>query len=219
MKKILSVALAFMLFTVAAQAQTRDTVRKHKGNREMAVSQLNLSEDQKAKLKAIRENQRNEMKSLKDASLSAEQQKARREELHKKYNEQVQSVYTPAQKAQLEQMKGEWKSKAKEGKKPGKKDGMSKDRKGDKGFRKGGDFAKDLNLTADQKERMEKMRSASKSEFESVKNDKNLSDDQKKAKMQELRKQQHEQMKSILTAEQLEKMKSKKKDHSKKVTR
>jgi Spy/CpxP family protein refolding chaperone len=59
---------------------------------------------------------------------------------------------------------------------------------------------------------MAKLRSESKSQFESVRNDKSLTEEQRKAKVQELRKAQQEQMKSILTKEQLDQMQSHRKD-------
>ena len=49
--------------------------------------------------------------------------------------------------------------------------------------------------------------------MESIRNDATLNSEQKKAKMENLRKQQETQMKSILTAEQIQKMESLKKEH------
>jgi len=212
MKKILTGALAFMLFAVSAQAQTRDTVHRHKGGHEMMAKELNLTEQQKASLKSIHEAERNEMKNLKTGSLSAEQQKAKRQELHKKYSEQAQAVFTPEQKEQMKTMKAQWKAEGKNGK--GKRGDKPEDQKG--GFKKGNDFSAQLNLTADQKQKMESLRNESKTQMTAIRNDKSLSEDEKKAKMQELRKTQQQKMNSILTAEQIEKMKSLRKDHQKK---
>ncbi|MFL5771898.1 MAG: Spy/CpxP family protein refolding chaperone, partial [Flavisolibacter sp.] len=164
MKKILTGALAFMLFAVSAQAQTRDTIHRHKGGHEMMANELNLTEQQKASLKSIHESERNEMKSLKTTSLTEEQQKAKRQELHKKYSEQVQAIYTPEQKEQLNKMKAEWKANGKKGK--GKNGNQKPEgRKGENGFKKGNDFSAQLNLTADQKAKMEQLRNNSKTEM------------------------------------------------------
>src|SRR3954469_22586098 len=214
MKKILTGAFAFILFAVSAQAQTRDTIHRHNGGHEMMAKELNLTDQQKASLKSIHESERNEMKTLRTSSLTDEQQKAKRQELHKKYSEQVEAIYTPEQKEQLTKMKAEWKANGKNGGKKG--SGKPEGRKGENGFKKGNDFSAQLNLTADQKAKMEQLRNNSKTEMTTIKNDKSLSEDQKKSKMQQLRKSQHEQMKSILTAEQLEKMKTLRKDHQKK---
>ena len=86
MKRILTGALALVLFAGAAQAQTKqDTSSQHHRNRhEMMTKQLNLTSDQQAQLKSIRDNERNEMQSLKTKSLTTDQLKTQRKELHKK---------------------------------------------------------------------------------------------------------------------------------------
>lgn len=65
-----------------------------------------------------------------------------------------------------------------------------------------------MNLTADQQQKMQQLRSNFRPQLEALRNDNSLTQDQKRAKMQDLMKQQQEQMKSILTPEQLEKMKT-----------
>jgi Spy/CpxP family protein refolding chaperone len=77
----------------------------------------------------------------------------------------------------------------------------------------------ELNLTQDQKDRMAKARENARTQIESIRNDKTLTQDQKKEKMMSLRKQQQEEMKKILTQEQIEKMKSQKKDRGAKTTK
>jgi Spy/CpxP family protein refolding chaperone len=214
MKKILTATLAFVLFAGAAQAQTKDSTRHHKGGHEQFAKQLNLTSDQQAKLKAIHQQERTEMTALKNnKSLTADQLKSQRQELHKKYRSQSESIFTADQKQQMAKMKSEWKAKGKEGRKGKGKDAQARWNKDGKGFKKGGEFQKELNLTQDQKDKMAKLRTDSKSSFDAIKNDNSLTDAQKKEKFQSLRKQQGEQMKSILTAEQLEKMKAARKDH------
>ncbi len=211
MKRILTGALTLLLFAGAAQAQKKDSVKHghHKGRTEM-VAKLNLTADQQAKLKSIREAQHAEMKALHaNQSLKAEQKKAAREELFKKYSAQTKAVYTPAQQAELDKMKAAWKNKAKEGKQ-GRKQG--KDGKHGKDFKKGGDFQKELNLTEDQKTKMSGLREDFKKQFETLRNDQSLSAEQKKEKSKELRKAQQDKMKSILTKDQVEKMESARKN-------
>jgi len=211
MKKIITATLALVLFAGAAEAQTKDSTHHRKGGHEMMAKQLNLTADQQAKLKSIRQQEHNEMKALKEnKSLTADQLKTQRTELHKKYRTQSETVFTPEQKQQLAKWKSEHKGKEGKG---FKKDGQANHSKGDKGFQRGEGFQKELNLTQDQKDKMAKLRANSKTSFESIRKDQSLTDDQKKAKMMELRKQQSEQMKSILTPEQLEKMNSFRKEH------
>lgn len=109
MKRILTGALALMLFTGWAQAQAKqDTSRhNHKANQEMMMKQLNLTSDQQLQLKAIRDNERKETQALKTKSLTADQLKTQRKGLHKKYHDQMQSVLTPAQKDQMKKMRAE----------------------------------------------------------------------------------------------------------------
>lgn len=203
MKRIFAAALALLLFAGASQAQTQTEQKPHHGHHAW-MKQLNLTEDQKTKLKSLHAEQRKEMEGLKSSSLTADQMKAKREELHRKYSDQAQAIYTPEQKQQLEKMKADWKSKG-------------GDRsKGKEAHRR---FGEQLNLTQTQKDQLKKFHSESRSKFETVRNDQTLSDDQKKAKFKELRKEQHEQMKTVLTPEQLEKMKSMHKEHGSKNTK
>jgi Spy/CpxP family protein refolding chaperone len=180
------------------------------------AQQLSLTADQQAQLKSIREAQFKEMKALKESGSSAEELKTKRMELHKKYADQTKAVYTPTQKEQLEKMRTEWKAKAKDGKKGGKDFKKGEGRHGKKGFKKGGDFSKELNFTETQKAEFAKMREESKNSFKALREDKSLTQDQKKEKMKELRKQQNEQMKKILTKEQVEKMESLRKERQSK---
>ncbi len=73
-----------------------------------------------------------------------------------------------------------------------------------------------LNLTKDQKAKMKEMRSDAKSKREAIQNDQSLTPEQKKQKLAELRKSDKENMNSILTKDQKEKMKQYKKDHPRK---
>lgn len=113
MKRILTGALALMLFAGLAQAQAKQDTsgHNHKTNQEMMMKQLNLTSDQQLQLKAIRDNERKEMQAFKTKSLTADQLKTQRKELHKKYHDQMQSVLTPAQKDQMKKMRAEKKEK------------------------------------------------------------------------------------------------------------
>jgi Spy/CpxP family protein refolding chaperone len=78
--------------------------------------------------------------------------------------------------------------------------------------KRNGNMMKDLNLTEAQKTQLKESRQNSKQQMDAIKNDASLTQDQKKAKMQELRKSQQEKMNSILTADQKAKLKAEKKD-------
>lgn len=211
MKRILTGALALVLFTGAAQAQLKQDTAKvhHRGNRNMMMKQLNLTSDQQAKLKSIHEAEKKDMQSLKEnKSLSADQLKSQRHELHKKYQAQTRSVFTPSQQEQLQKMKAD--------KKEGfRKDGQKKDGK-HLAKRK---LKKQLNLTQDQKDQLAKMRAAIKSQVNSVRSNNSLTEDQKKEKMHSIRKDQREKFQSVLTKEQSEKLQSLKKEREAKITK
>lgn len=213
MKRILTGALALVLFAGAAQAQSKQDSSFHhrKGGHEMIMKQLNLTPDQQAKLKAIRANEHKDMQALKsNTSLTADQSKAQRKELHKKYHDQMQTVFTPAQKDQLKKLKTERKHEV------GKKGQWKKN---GKGFAKKAELQKQLNLTPEQQNQLTKMRTDLRGQVQSIRNDQSLTQDQKKEKIHSLMKDQHEKFKSVLTKDQLDKLQSLKKEHQSKNTR
>lgn len=75
-----------------------------------------------------------------------------------------------------------------------------------------GNMMKDLNLTTQQKAQLKESQQAMKQQRDAIKNDATLTQDQKKAKMQDLRKTQQDKLNSILTPEQKAKMAADKKD-------
>ncbi len=223
MKRILTSTLILALSIGALQAQTTDTSRKagrhyNKEYRMKGDEGLNLTADQKARMKALREDFKKQSEALNaDKQLSAEQMKTRRKELHQAHKAQTDAVLTADQKAKIANMKAERGAKGKEGKfKPDSKN------KGDKsagakmhGHKKGGDFAKELELTEAQKGKMKELRASYKSRFEILRKDESLTKEQKKQNFQSLMKDQRDDMKEVLTKEQIEKMKASKKEHSK----
>ena len=143
--------------------------------------------------------------------------KTRRKELHQAHKAQTEAILTADQKAQVAKMKAEKSAKGKEGK--FKRDGKNK---GDKsagtkmhGRKKGGDFAKEIELTEAQKGKMKELRASYKSKFETLRKDESLTKEQKRTNFQSLKKEQKDDMKEVLTKEQIEKMKASKKEHSK----
>ena len=70
----------------------------------------------------------------------------------------------------------------------------------------------DLNLTEEQGQKMKALNEEGRAKMEAVRNDASLNDDQKKAKMMELRKAQNEKRMAILTPEQKKKWDDKMKE-------
>jgi len=224
MKKFITSALVLALTIGAAQAQTTSTQegkkhdkKEHKGE---AFKQLNLTAEQKAKLKTLHQEQKKEMQALKSGDQANKEQ---RKAIHEKYKAQMESILTADQKQKLAKLKEERKASWKNGnyKKEGKfRHNGDSTQMGDRGrFKKGDGMSKELGLTATQQEQMSKIRAEYSSQFQALRNDNSLTKDQKKAKMQDLRKAQMDKMKTVLTPDQIDKMKSFRKEHANKNTK
>ena len=203
MKKILTTALAIVLFVGVSQAQ--DKPHHEKGGK--FATELNLTAEQKAKLKELREAQKKEVEALKqNGEVSKEQRKA----VHEKYKAQYAAILTPAQKEEMNKKREERKAKGKEGK------GKSFEKRG--GHR--GDFTqqaaffkKELNLSSDQETKLKGIFQEFQTKSKDIRSNNSLSKEQKRSQMQSLAKQYMDQGKSVLNAEQLQKLQSMKGKH------
>jgi Spy/CpxP family protein refolding chaperone len=75
---------------------------------QMLSEKLNLTDDQKAKLKPILQDQMQQMKAVReDSSLSQEQQRAKMKSIHESLHDQINAVLTPEQQAKFKQMRQE----------------------------------------------------------------------------------------------------------------
>jgi periplasmic protein CpxP/Spy len=82
---------------------------------QMLSEKLNLTDDQKAKLKPILEDGAQQFKSVKDdTSLTPEQKKAKMKAAHESMHSQINAILTPEQQAKFKQMKQEGMEKHKE---------------------------------------------------------------------------------------------------------
>ena len=205
MKKIILSALILSL-AFAVQAQEGKTGRHGKGRHHGNVMEkLNLTEDQKAKMKTENEAFHKQMKEIKsNETVTVADMKSKTEAARKAHKAKVQSILTTEQKAQLEKMKSEFKGKREAGMKG------RHDRMGDRS----GKMAEKLNLTADQKAKMEKNREELKVKMKAIRDNSALDESAKKEKMKELMKERKESMKSILTDEQLKQLEENKKHHT-----
>jgi len=93
----------------AADTGTAATATAPKAERGSRFAQkLNLTTDQKAEFKSIRENAKQQTESIKnDSSLTAAQKRAKLKELHKSTREQMMSKLTPDQQKTFKQMRKE----------------------------------------------------------------------------------------------------------------
>ncbi len=206
MKKIILSALVVSLaFAVKAQdIPERKTDRpgmmqgkKHRPGQGMDFKALNLTEDQKTKIKTENENFRKQMEDLKkNDQITVREWKTKMESLRKTHMESMKGVLTAEQKDKLAKQREELKTRHTE---------MEK-RTGDR-------MKTELNLTADQSAKLDANRKANFEQMKKIRENSSLSEDQKREQMKQLHLKQKESLKSILTKEQLEKLKEKHKGH------
>jgi len=205
MKKIILTALLGAFAFVSIQAQDIPE-RKHEGYRPHAkershhkkqMANLNLSEEQKTKFKALNEEHHKQLEELKKQdNITVKESRERMEKLRKDHHDKMQALLTPDQKAQIEKNKEAQKERMKE-----------------MGKKRGERMKTELGLTDDQSAKMESNRKLMGKKMKAIREDKALSEEQKKEKSKELMKDQKEKMKSILTEEQLKKLKESRHHH------
>lgn len=202
-KAMLGIVLsAFVAVGAFAQDKETSTSKRHRGPQDV-MQQLNLSDEQKTQLKAIRDDYRLQMADLKkNEDITVKEWKGRMESIRKEHRDKVQNLLTEDQKANMKKMMETRKSKKHFGHKggfKGKRHGMSLDK-----------MKKDLNLTDAQVTALKKNREDNAAKWKALREDKSKTAEQKKEAMKEYKKQQHESLKSILTEEQLQKLQQKK---------
>lgn len=90
----------------AAPSQATSNEANERGQK--FAEALNLTDQQKADLKSIRENQRQQAQAIKnDTSLTPEQKKAKFKELRKSSHEQMMAKLTPDQQKKFKEMRKE----------------------------------------------------------------------------------------------------------------
>jgi Spy/CpxP family protein refolding chaperone len=199
-KALIGMALAAFVVTGAcAQDQSTGLTERSKGHHRMdKLQQLNLTDEQKTELKSINEDYKQQMTDLKKSEdkITVTEWKSKKSTMRKEHREKVQKLLTEEQKASLKNMKHE------------RKRDMRKH-----GARRLEHMKKELNLTDDQVAAIKKNHDTMGEKFKAIREDKNLTEDQKKVELKEFKKQQHESLKSILTEEQLQKLEQQKKHH------
>jgi Spy/CpxP family protein refolding chaperone len=107
---------AGLTFAQTSQEQQAPTTEKHSGMHDEGQSldqhlqtlseKLNLSDEQKAKIKSILQDQMQQMKAVRaDSSLSKDQKRAKIKSIHDSSHDGINTVLTPEQQAKLKQVK------------------------------------------------------------------------------------------------------------------
>jgi len=205
MKKIILSALVLSLaFGVHAQEmkdRKTDRPMRHEGRmgkrgEAMNMQQLNLTADQKAAFKTQNESFRQKMQDLKkNDGITVKESREKMESIRKEHKANMDKILTADQKAQLNKRKTEGKAKMDQ-------------RMQERSSR----MNEQLNLTADQSAKMKQHREVMMKQMKAIRENSSLTAEQKKEQSKELMKKQKESMKSILTEEQLNKMKEGRKE-------
>lgn len=208
MKKFLVslAAIAFVAITVQAQEipdRKRGEfkpVQKHKTFMKKELSDLNLTEEQKTKLKTMNEEFRKQMDELKKQDqITVKEYREKMETLRKNHRTEFQSLLTPEQKEQIKKDREALKIKNKE--------------RAQKRMEK---MKQELNLTEEQSAKMDEMKKANMEKMKAIRENGSLTEEQKTEQVKEVMKKQKGDLKSILTEEQLSKWKETRKRHGKK---
>ena len=216
MKKLIIICSALFI-TGLASAQTADTTQHrgfHKGQMAMhrrgggdMGKKLNLTDDQKAQLKTVNDDYRKQLSDLKgNTGLSDVDRKSQFTALQKSHREKMNTIFTDDQKKILADARG----------KGGRGKGEFAKGGGRRQAGRGANLEKmkqQLNLTDDQTAKLKTQREQLRTQMQTLHSDSTLTGDQRKEKVKELFTQQKEQLKTILTPEQLTKLQSMRKGH------
>jgi len=191
--------LSSAVYSVGAQTQNETpnppaTAMQERGLRRHGFDRprLNLTDDQKAKLKSLHESVRQQAQALRnDTTLSAEEKRAKIRSLRESTRQQFQSVLTPEQQEQMKAARENHRGRHGFG----------------RGFGKQGGHRMDLGLNADQRTQLQSIHKNTRDQVTAIRNDTTLTSEQKEAKLRSVFESAHQQANNILTPEQQQKMK------------
>ncbi len=198
MKKVIVFAFALVSLS-AAQAQEKRV--RDGGNKDHNLTEkLNLSEEQKVKAKKLNEEYRKNMMDLrKKDDIPVKEWRSRREELNKKHRDDFRGLLSKEQRDQMEKMRTEKRTMSES-------DANARMEK----------MKSNLGLTNDQVEKLKKQRSETSEKMKAIRENKSLDETRKREEMKGLMNKRKENMRSILTEDQMKKMQEmKKQDHRK----
>jgi Spy/CpxP family protein refolding chaperone len=193
MKKFIVCTIVLAVAILSTRAQEMPERKREKiesRHHRDGLHRLNLSEDQKAKFKPLNEDYRKQMQDLKKSDeITVKERKSRMETLRKDHRDKMSSLLTEEQKNQLSKLR--------------------QDRDKRRGNRREGGIDRmksRLNLSDDQTTRLKESRSEMAGKMKAIRENQSLTDDQKKEQFQELRKKQQENLKTILSEDQLKRL-------------
>jgi Spy/CpxP family protein refolding chaperone len=151
--------------------------------------ELNLTADQQAKMKQIREQNMASMKAIRDdQSLTPEQRQQKMQALHESMKTQMEAILTPEQQKKMAQMPEH------QGRMGGPMLNGNPQR-----------VAKELNLTADQQTKIKSIMQSSNQQMRTIEQNQSLSQQDKRAQINQLRDSTKTQISALLTPDQQQK--------------
>ena len=205
MKKILVSIFALAAITFSATAQEkRETKhdkgamhqRNGKGNQKEMMKDLNLSDAQKAQMKANQEDFRNQMKAL-DANetISVKDMKEKKKALHEQQKAKMESILTAEQKSKLAESRSKMQA--------------ERSAMGAKRMEK---MKTALGLSNEQASKLKASNEVVHAKMKAIKDNESLSQEARKEQMKAIKESAKAERKNILTAEQMKKMEEMRKD-------
>ena len=196
----ISIALLSMFLAAAMASQTapapsdnaaaapQKMMPRHHGGFERMAQQLNLTDQQKTQIQGFTQAGRQQALSIKqDTSLTPAQKRDKFRELRASTHQQVLGVLTPDQQQQMKQMRS-------------RHAGMGRGKGA--GMGRGMGLMARLNLTDDQRAKIQPILQSSRQQAQAVRNDATLTPEQKQAKIRDIHRGTMTQMNSLLTPEQ-----------------
>lgn len=199
MKKIVAAMLAIAGFIFSANAQEAPTAKHfhHRHNHHgLMMKEINLTATQQQQLKLNRDSYKNQMTELnKNESITVKEARDKKEALRKEQKTNMMSILTPAQKIKMENLK------------------KNREAKRDEIVAKRLDKMKTkLNLSNDQVAKIKRSREDIHNQSKDIRDNDQLSRTEKKEKLMVLKEQTQNNLKSILTPEQINKIEELKKN-------
>ena len=196
--RLLLIGIALILMCSSSQAQATNPVAGSQGPAAPGVQQqrpdIGLTKDQKGKLKSIHESTRSQMQALRaDQSLTPEQRHEKARAIREATRQQVFGILTPQQQ---ELMGNRMERRGREGMGHG----------FGRGFGRGADGANALNLSESQRSQLKSIRAGNRSQISAIRNDASLTQEQKMEKIRSFHQSTRQQLSTILTPEQQEKI-------------
>ncbi|MFY8127359.1 MAG: hypothetical protein ACOVMM_03215 [Chitinophagaceae bacterium] len=196
MKKILTLAIIVIATTVSVQAQRNGAKapKKCATKPHNMGAKLNLTADQKTQVKSINTNFKTQAQAIKsNDALTQGEAKKQIKDLQEQRKTSMQNVLTAEQKTKLEQSKEEAKNERVEKQ----KNRLEK-------------MKTNLNLTDDQVAKFKAQQQATKQKVEEIKSNTSLTKQEQKEQIKALMQNRKDQVKELLTPEQLEQLKKRK---------